>query len=402
MKDDAKKVFTNSDELISFLTKLAVNRNYVFRGYGRQSELLPNLIREKDWSSEEINLLHEFERYGLQYFSANSPIDFMSYAQHYGLPTRLLDFTFNPFIALSFALFMPKSTNYTCEEDKTYYYIRYCNLNDQIYTRTLPYFDDQTLYQSTSFSSQCGKMIYLLKRIICGLGEPVDDKHAGEKAIVQYFKKIYSEDYPGSLNINVSEFRPFLNDFISKFEDKRILFIDPNQCNQRIVMQQGLFMFPYTLDAKEHVAILEKQTKVLLIHKDLRDELIDYLDTIGLNAFRLMPDLQSVCQTVKRRVIELRQQRSSLFKKKLYSDNYELEKVHALLSDGFARYKREDGYANIAPVGAYIKRNNPQFNISNYGFSKLSDFISSFPDKYEITKVSEGSSVPIALYRCIQ
>lgn len=54
----------------------------MFRGYGKQSELLPNIIREKDWRNCEIELLSDFERYGIQYFSANNPIDFMSYAQH--------------------------------------------------------------------------------------------------------------------------------------------------------------------------------------------------------------------------------------------------------------------------------------------------------------------------------
>lgn len=315
---DNEQEFTSSDKLITHLTQLAVDKNNVFRGYGKQSELFPNIIREKDWREQEIRLLHEFERYGLQYFSANNPIDFMSYAQHYGLPTRLLDFTYNPFIALYFSLFTPKGTNYTYEEDRIYYYMRYCSLNDQIHIRTLPYFDE-TLFRSASFAVQSNRMIYLLNRIIRGLKEEADEHDTGVKAIVNYFARIYYDDHPSKSVESLTEnpnFKSFLDDEITKFEQKRILFVDANQCNQRIVMQQGLFMFPYTLDIKEHSHILKSNTVVIKIHKRIRDDLLDYLDTIGINAFRLMPDLQNVCYAVKRKVIDERQAESPLFKKK--------------------------------------------------------------------------------------
>ena len=59
-------------------------------------------------------------------------------------------------------------------------------------------------------------MIFLLKRIIDGLGEPYNKQDAGTKAIISYFKKIYSEDHPGKIAINTSEFKPFLDDIIVK------------------------------------------------------------------------------------------------------------------------------------------------------------------------------------------
>lgn len=317
MRDiDSTQIFHNADELISFLTSLSLHRNYVFRGYGKQSELLPNIIREKDWSNYEIELLSDFEKYGLQYFSANNPIDFMSYAQHYGLPTRLLDFTYNPFIALSFALYMPKSSNYKFEDDKNFYYIRYCRMDEQNYFRVLPYYNEDQIFQSSSFALQCSNMIHALYRIIAGLSEPADDNEAGQGAIVAYFRKIYAETYPERPSINVSDFRKFLHAAIDNFEDRKILFVDANQCSQRIVMQQGLFMFPYTLNAEEHRKIIEENTHLIKIHKDVREDLLEYLDTMGINSFRLMPDIQSVCAAVKRKVIEERQAKSELFKKK--------------------------------------------------------------------------------------
>lgn len=308
------KVFYDASEVISFLTSLASDRSYVFRGYGKQSELLPNIIREKDWRNCEIELLSDFERFGLQYFSANNPIDFMSYAQHYGLPTRLLDFTYNPFIALSFALYIPKSTNYKFDDDKTFYYIRYCKISEQNYFRVLPYYSDDQVFQASSFTLQCRNMIHSLQRIISGLEE--SESEVGLKAIIQYFKKIYDETHPSDITTNTVEFKEFMDNAIENFANSKILFVDANQCSQRIVMQQGLFMFPYTLQINRHKQIIENNTMLIKIHKDIRDELLEYLDTIGINSFRLMPDIQSVCSTVKRKVTEERQSKSELFKKK--------------------------------------------------------------------------------------
>ena len=67
------KVLCNADEVINELSSLAKGKNLVFRGYGKQMELYPNIIRNSDLTNREIELLSNFEKYGLQYFLLITP-----------------------------------------------------------------------------------------------------------------------------------------------------------------------------------------------------------------------------------------------------------------------------------------------------------------------------------------
>lgn len=302
-------VFTNKDHLIDRLTELAISGQWVFRGYNTQEQLLPNVIR-RNVSDVEDTLLFEFERYGAQYINASNPVDFMSYAQHFGLSTRLLDFTYNPFVALYFALFSPKSNgNYRNPEDKDYYYIRYASTNNNIMIHHIPYFNDGPLFEINSMAQRSMALIETVEAMFSGQNISSFLFDSPEKMVSTFFKSI-------AMHTDINDMDAFVSDNKEKVSNGAILFIDPNQSNQRLVMQQGLFMFPYTLDEKKHLQVIESNTSLIKIKKDLRDELLAYLDTIGINAFRIMPDLPSVCEAVERKVKDRRSANRTLFKKK--------------------------------------------------------------------------------------
>ena len=302
-------VFTNKDHLIDRLTELAISGQWVFRGYNTQEQLLPNVIR-RNVSDVEDTLLFEFERYGAQYINASNPVDFMSYAQHFGLSTRLLDFTYNPFVALYFALFSPKSNgNYRNPEDKDYYYIRYAPTKNNIMIHHIPYFNDGPLFEINSMAQRSMALIKTVEAMFSGQNISSFLFDSPEKMVSAFFKSI-------AMHTDINDMDAFVSDNKEKVSNGAILFIDPNQSNQRLVMQQGLFMFPYTLDEKKHLQVIESNTSLIKIKKDLRDELLAYLDTIGINAFRIMPDLPSVCEAVERKVKDRRSANRTLFKKK--------------------------------------------------------------------------------------
>ncbi len=95
------------------------NTNWVFRGHSDTAWYLSNTLGRlklppsvlkyptSDMVSIEKSILHHFERnldeYGISQYLASDKLTVLSLLQHYGAPTRLLDFTYSPFVAAFFA-----------------------------------------------------------------------------------------------------------------------------------------------------------------------------------------------------------------------------------------------------------------------------------------------------------
>ncbi len=299
------ETYKDKSSLITRLTELTENGKYVFRGYSKQDQLLPNILR-RNLADQEMALLFEFERSANQYINTSNPVDFMSYAQHYGLATRLLDFTYNPFIALFFSLFMPKGNNYKIEDDKEFYYIQYCDTKSNILIHHVPILNRGDFFEINSMAKRSVELIETVDMMFNKNHDFGTLKYLNQNtAITQFFKIIALK----TLFVNPQK---YIAENKTKIDKNALFFIDPNQSNQRLVMQQGLFLFPYVLNKNAHINLLNKNTNIIKIPKALREELQSYLDTIGINSYRLMPDLSSVCQAIERKIKDERTRKSTL------------------------------------------------------------------------------------------
>ena len=97
---------------ISELNEKYANLEHFYRGhYDYTYSLIPSLFRNKNYYENESNIYMDFKNHFYNILSSKKYIEILTMMQHYKMPTRLLDTTSNPLVALYMACDKPASYN---------------------------------------------------------------------------------------------------------------------------------------------------------------------------------------------------------------------------------------------------------------------------------------------------
>lgn len=287
-------------------------KEFVFRGVSSIKEFKPTLFRDEDYSNYEFEFIKKFEENAsLKLGQFNNPIDLAAAAQHFGIKTRLLDYSHSIIIATLFSLY---------KSDKDFYGVIIKDYDKNRIFKSLSYNKETT----DSLTSKYGSMILnfksnreclnkfnskfkeeFIKTSIFNYNDEENQKLLNEEEET-FYKNIllpYVFDTATSTNVCVTKegdsFNAICYELLKAlFKTDSPIFLETNYSNERITAQRGLFEI---YEDENH--FISHKKDILLINKSARKEIIKYINRLGINYYLLMNDPASCSNEVNRDII---------------------------------------------------------------------------------------------------
>jgi len=273
-----KKNFKNPNELINFLMSNRIRSKYYYRGISESNQKYPTIMRLKndDYEMFEENILNNLIKYGSSFTgNTRNAFDFIGLAQHYGLPTRLLDWTSNPLVALFFSIY-----NIKLDDERKPKLLLLPKHN------TLPI--NIPLHTPTALETELkfDNIILDFKLFI---------KEVNDSNFIKMLQK-YSEFEFG---MDSGELEEVYENIQLKNDNKNMIIIDVGYSNSRIQAQDGIFYLPRELESSK-IDEEYRKSEVIEINIDpkWRVELLSIIDSFGVSGYKLFNDLSSICKYI--------------------------------------------------------------------------------------------------------
>lgn len=255
------------------------NHTFFYRGHANITyQLLPSIMRQYEWKVHENDMYNELRMNCAKDFSScKSHLDYLVEMQHYGLPTRLLDVTRNPLVALYFAC--------ESEEDRTGEIIIFNVKNDEI---KYPGSDKVSILASLPLMT----WEYKVK-----LAEWIADSKLTNEDFNKKAVKLLHE---------VKLEKPAFTNNIQKVDVGSVSFVLSEKKNDRIIKQDGAFIICGLFDEERNPIDRfrfwsNKKIQIMAVTPKGKRDIIKQLDRFSINKATLFPEIEAVANYIKQK-----------------------------------------------------------------------------------------------------
>lgn len=298
-----------------------------YRGESKNYPTTTPSIFRGSYLNNEHKIFRELElRYPNVFDNAKSTIDKLAIIQHYGLPTRLLDFTTNPLLALYMAMDTTEYENFSPLLKVIFVkkkYIKYYDSDTVSIFSNFSKIDNILNINIQGYFSDNGTIGHMTRRDMHKQGFYYltwDNCNRFTKEENYNFGKLICEEN-GDLQYLLHEIKgekPYFKDMIwPKHLNKSVLFIKPKQNSQRIINQAGLFAIfglnkgkkdLFSLEECESIndfkiksfEIIDNITSMSNLEKESFIKNVKrYLSTLGVSYDKVYPEIEHSAKYIK-------------------------------------------------------------------------------------------------------
>ena len=259
--------------------------NFYYRGhYDSNYKLLPSVFRKYSHKINEDVFYNEIKINCASDFDKMNPLEQLVKMQHYDCPTRLLDVTSNPLVALFFAC-----KNFSCKTcDKS--------TKGEFFAFAAYDYDILNYDSSRAIMLSClSKIDYKQKQNIynkcismCKTGKLFSASNNGKDV-----EKLYKE---------IHMVFPFFEKRINPVDLLNTYIVEPLKNNSRIIKQDGAFIVTgLSKDEAEIIKKIERKVAFKFVIND-RNRILKQLDEVGINEKTLFPEVDKVADYLKNKI----------------------------------------------------------------------------------------------------